>query len=69
LSAASDKHNRLAPEILKRIVTETDSPEAAWVVLESVMLGMALFFYDGEPRKGAAMLDEVLGQTLKRLGQ
>lgn len=63
---ASERHNRLAAEITKKIVKEGGSIEDALVVLESVVLGVVMFA-GGNPRDGGVYLDAMSGRVTERL--
>src|SRR3546814_5544837 len=41
-------HNVLAPELVKRLITGTDSEDNAMVLLESVILGVMLYYRPDE---------------------
>jgi hypothetical protein len=62
----SEVHNRLAPEIVKLIARQADSEANAMVLLESVMLGLMLF-YRPDPRGAAEMLDSLTMAVLERM--
>lgn len=61
-------HNKIAPEIVKRIIKEIGSEEYAFVVLESVILGVMLF-YEPDPRKAGEFLDIMTMAVIERMGK
>lgn len=62
----SDIHNRMAPEIVKRLVRETDGEVNAMVMLESIVLGTMLY-YRPDPRVAGEMLDQLTLAVLERM--
>lgn len=62
----SEKHNKLAPELVNRIVRESGGENEAMVVLESVMLGVMLF-YAPDVRHASEFLDTMTEQVIKRM--
>jgi hypothetical protein len=62
----SETHNRLAPELVKRLVSETDGESGAMVVLESVVLGVMLY-YRPDPRHAAEFLDSMTAAVIERM--
>lgn len=61
-------HNRLAPELLTRLVRETDSEAQAMVVLESVLLGAMLYFRP-DPRHAAAFMETITERVIERMAE
>lgn len=59
-------HNRLAPDLLTRLVEGTDGEAAAMVVLESVLVGAMLYFRP-DPRQAAEYLDTLTARVLERM--
>lgn len=66
MSIESDRHNRLAPAILRQIITETGNEADAMVVLESVMLGLMLY-YRPDPRHAGEYMDIMTTQVIERM--
>lgn len=64
--SASETHNRLAPELVTRLISETDSESSAMVVLESVVLGVMLY-YRPNPRHAAEFLDSMTAAVIERM--
>lgn len=62
----SEQHNKLAPELVSRIVKETACESDAMVVLESVILGLMLF-YRPNPAHAGEYLDVMTVQVLERM--
>lgn len=62
----SEIHNRLTPEILKRIVTQTGGESEAMVVMESVILGLMLYFRP-RPQHAAEYLDVMTARVIERM--
>jgi hypothetical protein len=61
-----EKHNKLAPELLRRLVKGTDSEPDAMVVLESVVLGAMLYFRP-DPRHASEFLDILTERVITRM--
>ncbi len=59
-------HNRLAPDLLIRLIKETEDEAAAMVVLESVILGVMLY-YRPNPRSAAEYLDSMTAAVIERM--
>lgn len=67
---ASERHDRLAPEIFKQIVSETNRNEAeAMVIVESVLLGMLRFFRANDPRAQVLFLETMCEALVERIGR
>jgi hypothetical protein len=66
MSAASENHNRLAPELVTRLIKETDSESNAMVVLESVVLGVMLY-YAPNPRHAGEFMDSMTAAVIERM--
>lgn len=62
----SEQHNRLAPEIVTRIIRETDSETNAYVLLESVILGVMLY-YRPDPRHAGEFMDSMTAAVIERM--
>jgi hypothetical protein len=65
-TTASETHNRLAPELVKRIITGTDGESSAMVVLESIVLGVMLY-YRPKPSHAAEFLDTMTAAVIGRM--
>lgn len=62
----SDKHNKLAPELVVQLVKGTDCESDALVVLESVVFG-ALLYFRPNPRQAAEFLDVLTERVITRM--
>jgi len=62
----SENHNRLAPELVTRLIKETDSESNAMVVLESVVLGVMLY-YRPNPRHAGEFMDSMTAAVIERM--
>ncbi|QQN73907.1 hypothetical protein [Croceicoccus sp. YJ47] len=63
---ASEAHNELVPELLQRIIRGTETEEHAFVVLESLTLGMMLYFRPN-PKHAAEYLDVMTQAIIERM--
>ncbi len=66
MSEKTDKHNKLAPEIFKRIIRETSSQSEAMVLLESIVLGVMMYHHP-DPRHADEMLNNLSVAVLTRM--
>ena len=64
--SAPETHNHLAPELVKRLISETDSESSAMIVLESIILGVMLY-YRPKPRHAAEFLDVLTERVIGRM--
>lgn len=64
VSAAT--HNELVPELVKRLIKGTDSESDAMVALESVVLGVMLF-YAPRPGHAAEFLEVLTERVIERM--
>jgi hypothetical protein len=64
--AAPENHNRLAPAIVKQLVREGGTEAETMIVLESVILGLMLYFRP-DPRHAAEFLDVMTSAVLERM--
>ena len=62
----SERHNRLAPELLTRIIRETEGEAEAMVVLESVVMGV-LLYYCPKPREAAVFRETLTEAVVERM--
>jgi hypothetical protein len=62
----SEIHNRLAPELLKRLVTEAGNEVDAFIVVESFLLGVMLY-YRPKPSHAAEFLDSITERVIGRM--
>lgn len=62
----AESHNRLAPELVTRLIKETDGESNAMVVLESVVLGVMLY-YRPNPRHAGEMMDSMTAAVIERM--
>lgn len=66
MNAANWKHNQLAPELVKRLISETENEVDAFIVLESVILGVMLY-HRPKPRHAAEFLDTITERVIGRM--
>lgn len=64
----SEIHNILVPQLLERIVRETDGESNAMVALESLILGVMLYFRPN-PRHAAEFLDSMTAAVIERMAE
>lgn len=62
----SENHNRLAPELTARLIKETGGESEAMVVLESVILGV-MMFYAPTLREASEFLDSMTIDVIERM--
>jgi hypothetical protein len=62
----SDQHNRLVPELITRLIKETDSETNAMVALESLVLGVMLY-YRPNPRHAGEFMDSMTAAVIERM--
>lgn len=65
--SATEDHNRLAPELLRRVVEGTGSPTEMMVVVESLVMGACLYAAGGKPRDAGLYLDQMTQAVTERL--
>lgn len=63
---SAESHNRIAPEIIKTLVKETDGEIDCMVALESIVLGVMLF-YRPNPRHAGEFLDTMTQAVIDRM--
>lgn len=63
---SAEKHNQLAPELLTRLISETGSEADALIVLESVVLGVMLY-YRPNWRHASEFLDVLTARVVGRM--
>ena len=63
---AAEIHNRLVPELLNRIVKETEGESDCMVALESLVLGVMLF-YRPKPHHAGEFLDSMTTAVIERM--
>lgn len=59
-------HNRLAPELIKRIIAETDNPVEASIILESLIVGV-MMAYHVPTRVAVPVLATILASVIERM--
>ena len=64
----SERHNRVAPEMVKRIITEAENESACMVMLESIVLGVMLY-YRPNPRHAGEFLDSMTAAIIERMAR
>lgn len=73
MSAAADRHNALAPAILRQIVGQCQTEAEALVVVESVLAGVAYYYSvkSSVPpvarRRAGEMVDHVAAAAIERI--
>lgn len=63
---STESHNRIVPEIVKKLVRESDGESDCMVALESVVLGI-MMFYRPRPREAGEFLDSMTAAIIERL--
>lgn len=63
---AADRHDRLAAALVRRLVTGTATEGEAMVVLESVVLGVMLY-YRPQPQAAGEFLDAMAAAVIARM--
>jgi hypothetical protein len=63
---SAEIHNRLAPELLRRLVLEGGSEAECMAILESLTVGVLRFFRD-DPHEAAEYLDAMTIAVIERL--
>jgi hypothetical protein len=64
----SENHNRLAPELLKRLITEGGPESQVMVALESVILGVMLY-YRPQIKEAVEFLDTLTARVVERMAE
>lgn len=64
---AAQRHNRLAPELVSRIVKETKGEGEALILLESVVLGVMLYTRPAHPTAVSEFLDSLTLAVVNRM--
>ena len=63
---STESHNRIAPEIIKKLVRESDGEADCMVALESVVLGVMLY-YRPNPRHAGEFMDSMTAAVIERM--
>jgi hypothetical protein len=63
---STESHNRLAPQIVREIITGSDGESDAMVLLESVVLGIMLY-YRPNPRHAGEFMDSMTTRVIERM--
>lgn len=63
---SAESHNRIAPEIVIKLVKECDGQDDCFVTLESVILGV-MSYYAPNPRHAAEYLDSMTAAVIERM--
>lgn len=63
---SAESHNRIAPEIVKRLISESDGESDCMVMLESVVLGVMLY-YRPDPRHAGEFMDSMTAAVIERM--
>jgi hypothetical protein len=61
-----ENHNRLVPELVRRLLSETTSESDAMVALESIVTGV-MMFYRPKPREAGEFMDSMTAAVIERL--
>jgi hypothetical protein len=61
-----ERHNRLAPELVRKLISETDDESACLITLESVVLGVMLY-YRRDVREASEFLDVLTERVVGRM--
>lgn len=62
----AESHNRIVPEIVTRLIKETDGESDCLVALESIVLGVMLF-YRPNPRHAGEIMDNLTAAVIERM--
>lgn len=62
-----ETHNRIVPELFRRLIKETADEDECMVALESVVLGV-MKFYRPNPKQAAEYLDIMTMAVIERMG-
>ena len=65
---STEGHNRIVPAIVKQLVRESDGEADCLVALESVMLGVMLY-YRPNPRHAGEFMDSMTARVIERMGE
>jgi len=63
---STESHNRIVPEIVKKLVRESDGETDCMVALESIVFGIMLY-YRPNPRHAAEFLDSLTTAVIERM--
>ncbi|MDR7101486.1 hypothetical protein [Croceicoccus sp. BE223] len=63
-----DWHNKIAPDVVNRLIREGQSESDTMVALESIVLGV-MAFYRPAPRHAGEFLDTMTARVIDRLGE
>ena len=63
---SAESHNRIAPQIVRQLITESDGESDCMVALESVVLGVMLY-YRPNPRHAGEFLDSMTTAIIERM--
>lgn len=63
---STESHNRIVPEIIKKLVRESDGEADCMVALESIVLGVMLF-YRPDPRHAGEFMDSMTAAIIERM--
>jgi hypothetical protein len=66
LPSPSEIHNKLASKIVVRLIFETEGESNAMVALESVILGVMLY-YRPKPREAGEVMDSMTARVIERM--
>lgn len=65
---SAENHNRLASQLLAKLIQESGSEAEAMVVLESLIMGVLLYFRP-KPREAAVFLDSLTERVIERMAE
>lgn len=63
---STESHNRIVPEIVKKLIRESDGEGDCMVALESIVLGVMLF-YRPNPRHAGEFMDSMTAAVIERM--
>ncbi|MDQ2765393.1 MAG: hypothetical protein M3Y22_18520 [Pseudomonadota bacterium] len=63
---STESHNRIVPEIVKRMVRESDGEADCMVALESIVFGI-MSYYRPDPRHAGEFMDSMTAAVIERM--
>lgn len=63
---STESHNRIVPQIVKQLVRESDGEVDCMVALESIVLGVMLY-YRPNPRHAGEFMDSMTAAVIERM--
>ncbi len=65
---STESHNRIVPEIVKKLIRESDGESDCMVALESIVFGVMLY-YRPKPREAGEFMDSMTQRVIERMAQ